>query len=713
MAGLFQTYVDLHDNEERQIDNPLAHIEDLYALDRDAKAFAHRIDPESPDEDLWVKAARVGRDPLGVSPTTVPKLTTREYNILKNQRQKGFWRQPKALRVTIATLCLGGIMQGWTQTGGNGANQTWPEEFGMHPPNGKWENHRALWIFSSCNAVTYLAAGIFGCWLSDPLQSWLLGRKGAFFVSCLLILSAVIGGACSHAWETYMACRVILGLGMGAKASVVPIMGAEVSPPHLRGALVMNWQFMDALGIFLGFTANLVVSKIGPLTWRFQTASAALPTICALSLIPAIPESPRFYLKKGKLREAFQVLLDLRGSQIQAATELYYMNAQIQAEVSLLPRRLSDAESNGQSTSKTPSTKPRNKLRRRAADTWNAISRHVPNSELDTFQRRIKKTSYFTRLWQLFRDKRTFRATVAAFVVMAGQQLCGINVLAFYSSTFFEDLNNDRLGSLWLSWGLGAANFIFTLPVYWFIDKRGRRFILLFWSYPGMFFSLLAACLSFYIKDEIPRQAVVTLWIFCFFFFYSVGQGPVPFAYSSEVFPLLNREQGMSFAVFVNLFGAGLLTLFVPTVSDAIGQSRLLGIFAGLNVLSFILIFFLVPETAGATLGKEEGSLNYISLEELNYIFGVSTKKHVRYQVQRVLPWAGRWIKWFVQRRLLFRGDAREPDELEELYTWVSVRNLNKEKKQQQQENQVVGGQEEDEIMSQPEWTGPADMEKL
>src|SRR5213078_3721333 len=96
-------------------------------------------------------------------------------------------------------------------------------------------------------------------------------------------------------------------------------------------------------------------------------------------------------------------------------------------------------------------------LRRRVVRSWRTVSRYVDDSQLDDFQRRIKKTNYFTRFWQLFRDKRTRRATVAAFVVMLGerpemnicsrvltylgQQLCGVNVLMFYSSTFFEDVS--------------------------------------------------------------------------------------------------------------------------------------------------------------------------------------------------------------------------------------------------------------------------------
>lgn len=139
----------------------------------------------------------------------------------------------------------------------------------------------------------------------------------------------------------------------------------------------------------------------------------------------------------------------------------------------------------------------------------------------------------------------------------------------------------------------------------------------------------------------------------------------------------------MSFAVFINLFGAGILTLFVPELTTSLqahngnGQSSLLGIFVGLNVLSFLLIFFFVPETAGATLGKEEGSLNYISLEELNYIFGVSTMKHISYQLRHMVPWMFRQLIWRLTHPFS-RDSPYSDDRPEELYTWVNVRTVEK-----------------------------------
>ena len=106
MAAFFQPRVDLGDNETREIDNPLAHIEDLDALDADARRFAERIDPFAPDYALWIKAARIARDPLGFSKESIPGLTDHEELVLTTESAQSFWQQPKYLHITIAAFCL-------------------------------------------------------------------------------------------------------------------------------------------------------------------------------------------------------------------------------------------------------------------------------------------------------------------------------------------------------------------------------------------------------------------------------------------------------------------------------------------------------------------------------------------------------------------------------------------------------------------------------
>lgn len=100
-----------------------------------------------------------------------------------------------------------------------------------------------------------------GCWLSDPLNFY-LGRRGTIFLAAIFCLLPVLGSAFAHTWEQLLICRLLLGIGMGAKATTVPIFVAENSPASIRGALVMCWQMWVAFGIFLYVNIPLLLPSV-------------------------------------------------------------------------------------------------------------------------------------------------------------------------------------------------------------------------------------------------------------------------------------------------------------------------------------------------------------------------------------------------------------------------------------------------------------------
>jgi MFS family permease len=151
--------------------------------------------------------------------------------------------------------------------------------------------------------------------------------------------------------------------------------------------------------------------------------------------------------------------------------------------------------------------------------------------------------------------------------------VCGINIIAFYSSTIFAQSGFTAYQALWASWGFGLINFLFAFPALWTIDTFGRRALLLF-TFPNMAWSLLAAGLCALIDiHKTAHLATVAMFIYIFAMFYSPGEGPVPFAYSAEVFPLSHREVGMGWAVATCLFWACVLTLFLPLMLSAMGTT--------------------------------------------------------------------------------------------------------------------------------------------
>jgi hypothetical protein len=170
-----------------------------------------------------------------------------------------------------------------------------------------------------------------------------------------------------------------------------------------------------------------------------------------------------------------------------------------------------------------------------------------------------------------------------------------------------------------------------------------------------MTWTLLAAGLCTLISPDTGtlRTALVCLFVFMFGAFYSPGEGPVPFTYSAEVFPLSHRETGMGFAVATCLFWAAVLGTSFPFILDRLQTVGAFGLYAGFNAVAFVMIFFWVPETKQRTL------------EELDWVFAVPVRKFASYQLRVALPhWFKRWI-------LFDRTAKKEP-----LYHFETIANV-------------------------------------
>jgi sugar porter (SP) family MFS transporter len=500
--------------------------------------------------------------------------------------------------MTIILNSIAAAIQGWDQTGSNAAVLGFPDALGIPdaagsacgPVANEGQCATNAWIIGLVNATPFITIWIFAAWISDPLNDW-LGRRGVIWLGAIFSLFAPFGMALSQTTGQLIASRMLLGLGMGLKEVTVPVFSAESSPAIIRGALVMSWQMWTAFGILLGTCANLAVGRTGDIAWRLQLGSAFIPAVPLVLGTWLCPESPRWYLKKGQHFKAYQSLLKLRNNPVQAARDLYYMDRLLEQEKTMI------------------------------------------------VEAGLKVTSsMFTRFVEIFTIPRNRRAAWASGVVMISQQMCGINIIAFYSSTIFMQSGISAYTALWASFGFGLVNFIFAWPAIWTIDTFGRRSLLIF-TFPQMFWTLLGAGLCYLIDDGVEnstsRIAAVATFVYLFCAFYSPGGGPVPFMYSSEVFPLSHREIGMSWAVATNNFWGSVLSLTFPRMLAAMTPTGAFGFYAALNLVALAMIIVAVPETKLKTL------------EELDQVFSIPTRRFAKYQVFTVIPW---WFKRHVFR---------------------------------------------------------------
>ncbi|CZR53000.1 probable transporter (major facilitator superfamily) [Phialocephala subalpina] len=577
----------LRANINAKIANPLAGLTHAELRQKgEAYVREHQI---GDDEDIraFQLGAILAQDPNRHA--EIEGLTENERTVLAKEISSK-WSQPNLLYLVIILCSTCAAVQGMDETVVNGAQIFYAPQFGI----GSKTSSRDSWLVGLVNSAPYLCCAFVGCWLTVPLNNW-WGRRGTVFITCVVSALACIWQALTGSWWHMFIARFALGLGIGPKSATVPIYAAECSPPQIRGALVMQWQMWTAFGIFVGYAADLAFYSVKDqagivgLNWRLMMGSACLPAIIVVCFVFLCPESPRWYMSKERHAKAYQSMCKLRHNKVQSARDLFYMYTLLQAE--------KESVILGGSKVKEMFTVPRNR-----------------------------------------------RAMQASEIVMFMQQFCGVNVIAYYSSQIFLDANLSEVSALAASLGWGVINFLFAIPAVYTIDTFGRRNLLLV-TFPLMSLCLFFTGFSFWIPaDSTARIACVALGLYLFGIVYSPGEGPVPFTYSAEAYPLYIRGLGMSLATATTWFFNFVLSVTWPSLLKAFKPQGAFAWYAVWNVIGWVAVLLFVPETKGKTL------------EELDQVFGVRTRDHAAYGIRQV--------KYFFNRYLL-RKDI-EPEQLYE-----------------------------------------------
>ncbi|KAL6705663.1 hypothetical protein ACN47E_006452 [Coniothyrium glycines] len=485
------------------IDNPFLTFDDKKPLASTGRTeleayvwqFANQADMVDRYE-LLRFGARLARDKHEALTRYSDELTEPEKTLLVNEKDSstGFWQQSKFFKATIMTASLAGMIQGWTQSANNGTAYGMPTDFKLCYQSSEDCSASQLWTFGMLNAIPLLSAGLFGTILADPLQENFLGRRGSIMLSCAITLVSTIGASVTHSVGQLAACRAINGIALGAKASIVPIYSAELSPEHIRGAILANWQLADAAGIFFGFLANLLSVVYAPSassSWRILTNTVLIPTIPLFVMIYLMPESPRYLMKHGNYRKALESFEQIQTTPLLASRDFMYAHAQLDFESRLLKANANERGNLAErlNTSATclsepdaqthRSASPSPDLRKPSACSPSLMlpkvtsagtylqdrARHASQSELSIHEENIqlrniaehnsdassldidfrieqakKKdnpysyhigvTGYFKRLAQLGTNKRCRRALLSASVSMISQQMTGVNTIA-------------------------------------------------------------------------------------------------------------------------------------------------------------------------------------------------------------------------------------------------------------------------------------------
>lgn len=384
--------------------------------------------------------------------------------------------------------------------------------------------------------------------LFGSIPSDCLGRRTTLMFIAALYLISSLGTAIATNWYIFLVFRLLGGLGVGASSVTAPVYISEIAPAHKRGRLVALFQFNVVFGILLSYFSNFLIGQDGEHAWRWMLGVQAFPSLLFFVLLQLVPESPRWLIsKKGKVTEATAIL--------KIANPEGYV-----AEVASIQA---------------------NRAEEQAA---NAIG--VNGSQL---------------LSRKYRFPIFLAVTFAIF-----NQVSGINAIIYYAPRIFEMTGLGRSSSLLSTVGIGVVNFLFTLIALQFIDRIGRKTLMLIGSV-GLILTLGLVSQAFYTQNF--SGWAVTVYLLVYIAFFAFSQGAVIWVFISEIFPNGVRAKGQTLGSTTHWVMAALIAFSFPMLAEKLGGGPTFLFFSLMMVLQLLFVWKLMPETKGRSLEQIERTL--------------------------------------------------------------------------------------------------------
>lgn len=452
--------------------------------------------------------------------------------------------------------------------------------------------------------VSILSAGtFFGALIAGDVAEF-IGRKWTVIIGCLIyIVGVIIQVATSpdgSALATMSVGRFVAGLGVGFESAVVILYMSEIvsekNPPprpwarklgliqppvkqcprKVRGALVASYQFCITIGLLL---AACVVYK----TEDYEDARAyripigiqfVFGVFLATGLL-FLPDSPRYFVKRGRLDRATDSLSRLRGQ----PRDSEYIQIEL-AEI-------------------------------------------VANEEYE--RQLIPSTTWFGSWANCFKGslwsgKSNLRRTILGTSLQMMQQWTGVNFIFYYSTPFLKSTGAIS-DSFLISLVFTLVNVLSTPISFYTVEKFGRRSILIIGA-AGMTVCLfIVAAIGVTVgfnkthldaagnsaADNISAVNAQVAFIAIFIFFFASTWGPGAWIVIGEIFPLPIRSRGVALSTASNWLWNTIIAVITPYMvgtgpGNADMKSSVFFVWGALCASAFVYAYFLVPETKGLSL---------------------------------------------------------------------------------------------------------------
>jgi len=409
-----------------------------------------------------------------------------------------------------------------------------------------------------------VASALLGCAVGAELAGRLADRFGripVMVIGSILFLISSLGSGLAFGVIDLIVWRVIGGIGIGIASVVAPAYIAEISPRLLRGRLASLQQLAIVFGIFAALLSDaLFAAAAGGAAepfwldldaWRWMFMACVVPAVVYGALALTLPESPRFLVKAGKEDQAREVLARIQPGEEDRAV------------------------------------------------------RDIHDS--------MKQEEYGKRKGALRGPVLGLQGIVWIGILLSVfQQFVGINVIFYYSTTLWQAVGFDESDSFTISVITSVTNILVTFIAIALVDRVGRRPLLLVGS-AGMALALATMAFAFANSQEVDGAvtlpgawgpiALIAANLFVVFFGFSWG--PLVWVLLGEIFPNRFRARALGLAAAAQWVANFLITVTFPALAD-FSLFFTYGMYASFAVLSFLFVFWKVPETNGMSLEESE-----------------------------------------------------------------------------------------------------------
>jgi SP family galactose:H+ symporter-like MFS transporter len=390
---------------------------------------------------------------------------------------------------------------------------------------------------------------LFGSLVSGELADR-IGRKRTVLIAGAVFSLGALVEALAPDTLVLVGGRLVIGAGVGVAAVAAPLYAAELAPSALRGRFVSAYQLAIAMGIFVAYLIDGWLAKAD--SWRIMLGVAAVPGLLLFAVAAIAPQSPRWLVMMGRKPDAASELRRIRpGVNIQ--------------------------------------------------------------SRLNSIETTVRKDAQ-KACWREVFQRRWRRPLLIGVGLAVFQQITGINAIIYYADQIFASAGfvTQASQTTVTTWAVGAVNVLATLIAIVYIDRLGRRKLLLM-GLVGMAVSLVTVGTAFqFLKGAAAGAAatsgpttagIVTLCaLVCFIICFAFSVGPVVWTVINEIFPGHIRGRAVAVATAVNWGAAFLVSQLFLSVIGAIGNSFTFWLFALFCAIAWVWIYFRVPETKGQSL---------------------------------------------------------------------------------------------------------------